>query len=424
MPNRKNITEKNLVKGRVSEGNFRLNFHYATIHGTYWMYFGVLAGFSSVFLLSKGYKNSEIGIILALANILAVLVQPFLAELADRGKKRTIFLIIGGITFLNMVLSLWMSFLGERSLGLTAVFILCYSLMMTNQPFINAVNRRLEETGAQIAFGTCRSLGSLAFAIMTFVLGIIVEKRSPAILPWIGCLVLILVMAVVYATYRSYQNMMVSGAAATLENARVDTVSAPKIEENITLAQFIKSHRIFFIMSLGTMWIFFANTVPNAFMAQIVGNVGGGSADVGRIFSFLALTEIPTMILFDRLYRKFSLKGMLKFASIAFAVWLGAMMLATSVNMLSLAQLCHFFSFPIFLPGMVRFIDDNMREGEAVKGQTLFTVMMTVGNMLASLVGGVVLDLAGTKALMMVSTLAAIIGTIIIFVTIEKKETR
>ena len=419
------------------------------------MYFGVIASFSSVFLLARGYSNSEIGIILALANTISIIVQPFLAEWADRGRKSTIFATIEIITALNLVLSTVMMFKQERSFALTFSFILCYSLMMTSQPFINAVNRRLEETGAKIAFGTCRAIGSLAYAILCFFMGSLVEKYGTGILPPAGDFLLILIMLVVFLTYRSYQrtiNMEVSKSSSAPKNtgyiekdvAYIPSKSAgtATMEESrefeskepssyygdyasddyrvITLQEFIKSHRLFFIMSMGIMWLYFANTVPNAYMAQIVNDVGGDASDVGRILSLLALTELPTLILFDRLYKRFRTESMLKLASVAYVVWTLVHFLAKSVGMLLGAQMIHFLAFPLFLPAMVRFIDGNMREGEAVKGQTLFTVMVTIGNLGASLIGGLILDLAGAKTLLLIGVFAAIVGCAFIFLMIGR----
>ena len=49
-----------------------LNIEYACIHANYWMIYGIVSSFASVFLLGRGYSNTEIGIILALANVVAV----------------------------------------------------------------------------------------------------------------------------------------------------------------------------------------------------------------------------------------------------------------------------------------------------------------------------------------------------------------
>ena len=64
-----------------------LNLEYAGIHGTYWMLYGAVCSFASVFLLGKGYSNADIGIILAVGNVAAVFMQPLLADMADRSKK-------------------------------------------------------------------------------------------------------------------------------------------------------------------------------------------------------------------------------------------------------------------------------------------------------------------------------------------------
>ena len=70
----------------------KLNFLYSSIHGAYWVYYGVISSFSSVFLLARGFSNSQIGIIIALANILAVIIQPYLADYVDRSGRTAIFL--------------------------------------------------------------------------------------------------------------------------------------------------------------------------------------------------------------------------------------------------------------------------------------------------------------------------------------------
>ncbi len=402
------------------------------------MYFGVLGAFAAVFLLARGYSNSEIGVLLALGNTIAILVQPFFAEWADRGSKNILFYAIEGITILNLVLSTLMIFQKERSPLLTVLFTGCFALLMANQPFINAVNRRLEESGERIAFGTCRSIGSLSYSVLCFFMGSIVEKLGTDILPIAGDIVLVLLAATVYATHKSYikirnAHSITSGPSAlgrsneqnqdtgfgeSNEQNRAIEGKANAADETITLGQFMKDHKLFMVMCLGVLGLYFANTLPNAYMAQIVGNVGGDSSDVGRILSLLAITEIPTLIVFDKLYERFTTKSMLIVASIAYVLWAAAHLMANSVGMLLAAQLIHFFSFPLFLPAMVRFIDDNMREGEAVKGQTMFTVLVTLGNLTASLAGGIILDLAGAKTLLLIGTIAAAAGAAIIILMI------
>lgn len=394
-----------------------LNFHYASIHGVYWMYFGILCGFSSVFLLAKDYSNSEIGTILAAGNVISVLGQPILADVADRGSKKTIFILLGALVTTNFLLTLGMLH-REKSLMLSGMFAVAFGVLMIMQPFANALNRRFEETGVKIAFGICRSIGSLTFAITCYMLGFMVEAQGEDLLLRGGMIMLPILMGAVLWSYRTYKTgMELKSHEAPHPKAHSPAKNRPK---QISWREFIEGHKMFLIVIFGTLWIWYANSIPNIFMAQITLSVGGTSEHTGKIFALLALSEIPTMVIFDKLYGRFSCNSMLKFASVAFVLWVGAIALATSVTGLYLAQILHFFCFPLFLPAMVRFIEDNMRDREQVRGQTLFTMMVSLASIIASLIGGILIDAIGARGATLTAVAFAVVGAVIIVFTVDK----
>ena len=65
----------------------KITLLYAIIQGGYWSSFCATYGFATVFLLSRGFTTSQIGISIALANVLAVVCQPTVATIADEAKK-------------------------------------------------------------------------------------------------------------------------------------------------------------------------------------------------------------------------------------------------------------------------------------------------------------------------------------------------
>ena len=81
-------------------------------------------------------------------------------------------------------------------------------------------------------------------------------------------------------------------------------------------------------------------------------------------------------------------------------------------------------SFALFLPGMVYFTDEIMSRGEAVKGQALFTTMITLTTIFSSLLGGWILDVAGAKTLTLVATIATAAGAVLIIAVIDKVQSR
>lgn len=399
----------------------KLNLLYGSIHGTYWIQYGILCSFSSVFLLARGYSNSQIGVILAAGNILAVLGQPFLADLADRSRKITIYHMMAGMVVLLMALCALLYVLKEPNLLTAVIYVLAYAWMMILQPFCNAANRNLEETGIFINFGACRSVGSFCYAVVMLFLGSLALTFGVDSIQLVGEVALLALLLIILVTGRAKNRAMADLAAAGIQAPAMSAArDAQEEEEEIDLKAFFGRHRMFMVVCIGVLGVYFTNSTLNTYMAQIVDNVGGNSADTGRIFSLLAFMEIPTLVLFERLHRKFSCAAMLKFSATAFVLWVGICLIARNVGTILAAQLVQPFSFALFLPAMVRFIDDTMSKGEAIKGQTMFTTMTTMAAIFASLAGGVILDHAGPKVLLLVSTILTVAGTVIVFLSVDR----
>lgn len=401
-----------------------LNIKYGCIHGTYWMYYGVAGSFASAFLLARGYSNAEIGIILAVGNILAVFLQPLIADLADRSKRLSLVGVTQMSSVLLMILTLMLFVLKQKSAALWAVYMLIMAWMTTLQPLFNSLAFKLEETGVHINFGACRSVGSLAYAVLCAFLGTLVEAKGVGVLPVSGEIVLLMLLASLWVTKTQFDRMIGEKSVSTevpLDGQCEQLLSADaEFEEEINLALFVKRNKLFVILNLAVIGVFFSNSILNSFMLQIVEGVGGTSEDMGRIFSVMAFLEIPALFFFDKIKERFSCQLILKFAAICFTLKVLLIYLAESVTMIYVAHLLQTFSFGLFLPAMVSFIGEVMAKGEAVKGQALYTVMVTVSSMLASVLGGIMLDASGPGFMLLVSTLATGLGALVLVLIVDR----
>ncbi|WP_303857544.1 MFS transporter [Aminicella lysinilytica] len=397
--------------------NKLLNFEYATIHGTYWMIYASCASFASVFLLGNGYSNSEIGIIMAVANVLAVVMQPLTADLADRSKRFSIISITEIMTLMMMVFTAFMFILHGRTMALFVIYVLLLAWHTVLQPLVNSLNFKLQECGVHLNFGVCRSMGSLAYSVLCLFLGDLVERCGISILPITSEVMMVLLMISIAMTARQYHKVMKVNEKKLAEaKAKLPAEES----EEINLIDFVKRNKLFFVLQIGVLLVFIENQVLNNFMLQIVTNVGGTETDMGRIFSLMAFLEIPTLFCFDWINKRFSCGFLLKVASVGFTLKIGVVFLAQSVAMIFAAQFLQLVSFALFLPAMVHYIDEIMSKGEAVKGQALYTMMITVSSVLGSLFGGVILDFSGARMLTMLSTILAAIGTVIVIVMVDK----
>ena len=395
----------------------KLNTEYAGIFGTYWMYYGIISSFCSAYLLNVGYTNSEIGIILAVASVVSVFLQPALAHVSDMSKKLDAMSVAGISTVIMMVMQVGLFILKRKSLALWVIYVMLMAWELALQPLFNSLARRLAESGSKINFGICRSGGSLAYAIFTAIIGTFVEKYGPEILPKTGFVILALLLGMILLCSRTMKN-----AIRNRDNAAAaagEVVETEKYEE-IGMMEFVTRNKLFILLNVFIMILFFHNTITNNFMYQIVTGVGGTSEDMGRIFGVMAALEIPGLFFFNNIHKKFSCSTLLKFASVAFVLKILTMYLANSVLMVYAAHFFQLFSFSIFLAGIVQFINEIMEKGEAVRGQAVYTIAITIGGVFANIAGGIILDASGPKTMLLVSVILTAIGAAGLFLLIDK----
>ena len=57
---------------------------YTLLNATYFVAFCTIHACAAVYLLANGFSNTEVGILLAVANILSAVLQPFVAGIIDK----------------------------------------------------------------------------------------------------------------------------------------------------------------------------------------------------------------------------------------------------------------------------------------------------------------------------------------------------
>ena len=387
------------------------------------MIYGVIGSFASVFMLAKGYSNSQIGLTLAGGNVLAFLLQPWIADYADRSGRGSVIRIPVILAALMMLLTGCLFVLRGGSAVMMLVYIVILALHSVIQPLLNTMPFRYKSSGVDISYGLGRAGGSAGFSVMLFALGTIVEKNGVMSIPlWCGiaCALFIALIAVMGLSFRkaAARTAAVRGAAGPAGRTESDET------EMIGIGRFIERNRMFFLLNLGMAGLFFSNSVLTNYMAQISADVGGTTEQLGRILSLMAILEIPTMLLHGRIRQRFDSRTLIKAAACGFSAKIVICWLAGSVAVLFAAQFLQLIAFGLMMPSMVYFIDEIMRRGEAVKGQSLFTMMFILSSVAASLAGGWLLDVSGAKALTLASSVITIAGAVVVFMTVDRVGTK
>ena len=398
----------------------KLNIDFSIIQATFWMLYSTAGIFVSVFMLDKGYTNSTIGLVIALGSVLAIFLETGVANITDKIQKITNITVMKGLIAVMYVLVIAILLIGEKSLALTIAYIALIIGHTTMHPFVNALSFYLSEGGHNVSYGLGRSMGSLAGGTLAFVMGYLVSWFSPNMIMYMGLVNLTIMTVAVFITEKHYNQITQGGAVLQAGAGPQESADVPAEVEAIGLAEFVQRNKLFMIMSLGIVLLFFGNVVVENFTIQIVENIGGNTEQMGFVIFLLSIFEMPAMLGFNKLKEKFSYVFLLRVAAVFFSLKIIMMFMANNMFMIYLAQLNQVLGYGLLFPALVSFIDHIMDKREAVRGQAVFTVALTVGNVIGSVLGGIILDAYSVSALLGISSILSVIGSLIIMALINK----
>ena len=379
------------------------------MQGCYWALSGIIFGFTTVYLQEKQYTNYQIGIIFAMGNIFGFVAQPLIAVHIDKSRSTALLRYILSTAAISLVLMLGVLFMPSACLPLSAAFVLLIGGNILLQPLCISLCFYLETFGSKINFSAARAVGSLSFGLATVVLGLLVERVSASAVP----LSYIIITALFGALALSYT----LGA----KPRKITKEAAVEVSEKPSgIFEFLKENKRFTFFLLGTSLLYFTHSLLGNFMIEFVRNVGGDSSDMGSILAFMTLSEIPAMLLFSKLSRRFSCSALLRFAVIMFTLKELMIYLAGSVAMFYAAEALQALSFAIFVPASVRYADEVIEKRNSTKGQTFITAVISMASIFASIIGGILLEGAGAKAALLVGVLVSAAGTFVMMVAIQK----
>ena len=381
-----------------------INIKYSMLQGIYFVGFCTVMGYAAVYLGSIGMSSSLIGIVLAIANILTSIAQPVLGGFVDKSNvsmKKVLMIMFGMCSILSVLLML----ASKVTFLAAALFIAVSTILYTTMPLVNSLAFAFQKQGIDVKFGVARGIGSVAYALASLVLGNIVKAVSPTLMP----LAYIVIFLGILPLIRSFK----------MPEAEIDEVIEEKVVEKENTGAFIKKHLKFMIFLAGFVLVYFDHTIINNFFISVIENVGGNTGDMGNAVFLAAMLELPTMALFEKYKNKINIKNTIVISAVFFTIKHTLTYFATSMFMIYLAQSTQMLAYALFIPASVYYVDKLFDAKDAVKGQALVTTSMTVSGVLASFLGGILLDNMGVYETLFLGLVLSVIGTIVMIVTVE-----
>lgn len=390
---------------------------YTLINALYFAAFCTIHALAAVYLLANGFSNTEVGILLAVANITSALCQPIIAGVIDKPgwltNRRFIIIAVTVIMAGSMILMVS----HENKILIFIVYAIIYMIQFAYQPVMTALYFEYEKAGCKIYYGLARGLGSASFAVTSAIMGGAVAKRGVGILLIINVITMLLSAIVVFTFKKPGEKEGGNNDSKKSLGSGSSGTSSEKDESEAhnNFIDFVRTYPAFAVFLIATICFYFAHNMINDFMIQIIRNLGGGEKELGYSNFLQAILELPVMALIGFVLKKISSGKMLVFSGAAFFVKILILIFATSMVGMYTSQSFQLFAYAVFIPAAAYYVNETMSEHDQVKGQAYVTSAITIGGVFSNLISGVILDHLGIKPMLITGTIVAAVGVVIAF---------
>lgn len=383
---------------------------YTFLNVAYFAAFCTVHAYAAVYLLSKGFSNTEVGVLLAVANVTSAILQPIIADIIDRPGPLTNRRFIMISVMIILVGSLVLMLAPSNKAIIFFIFALIYMIQFAYQPVMTALCFEYQKAGYDIMYGLARGLGSASFAFTSMFIGGIVEENGVAILLWVNIVTMIISLLIAF-TFKKPQGD---------SNKAVAEATADSKKKSSNLATFIRDYPAFVVFLSATICFFFAHNMINDFMIKIINNLGGNETELGFANFLQAILELPVMALIAIVLKKISAERLLMISGVAFFVKILLLVFAKGMPMMYVSQSVQIFAYAVFIPAGAYYVSKTMDEQDQVKGQAFITSAITIGGVFSNLISGVILDHFGILTMLITGSAVCAVGVVIAIVAMTK----
>lgn len=379
---------------------------YTLVQSSYWGNYACIVTFCSVYLLSRGFNNSQIGFVIGVSGILSALFQPFVSRAADGLKRMSLRQFAALLVVFQLAAGILLMVLPGK-LSQSVLYGLLLILLQLVLPLCSALGMACLNSGQNLNFGVARGAGSISYGVFSALCGRLVLWFGESSIP-VAMTVLNLVMIASILLFK-FQGM--DGPVQT---------SRPAEEQKQDGKSFFRKYRGVFLLAVGITCLLISHNVLNTFAFQIVRPLGGDSGQMGTMLLIQSLVELPVMFLFAWMVSKASSRFWLRISGIGFFLHAFGALLAPNMLTMYAIQIFEMPGYALLTLASIYFVNDMVEETERVQGQAWVTMAMTLGNVLASFVGGLLLDHTSVFVLLSFASLAGAVGMVLFWFLLKK----
>lgn len=372
----------------------------------YWAAGCITVGFASAFLQASGVPAGVVGIMMSAATVIGFVLITLFGIVSDRRQGRNLSVLFAAAAISQLLL--FFCFSGTMSAAAAGAAYVCYMALcqtlcvMLTKLYIDRVS-----SGALSGFSFSRGMGSLAFAFCALVMGGYLHSRAVEV-------PLRLALCLFAAMYICVMGIFRYG------NDNVGTAKTDKVPGSGGLWGFIAANRMLLLVLLAMSVVSAGQKTLATFLVNVVYSAGGDGRSFGRVQAFMTLLEVPAMLLYPRLRKRYSEISLLRLALLACVLKLALFGLASGITMVYAGTVMHALSFGLFTPAAVEYVNNRVAISDSGKAQSLLTSIPVLLVFPLNYAAGAMIESGPVGTAVLALCLAAAAGSML-FIVLDKK---
>ncbi|WP_369413985.1 MFS transporter [Aquibacillus saliphilus] len=350
----------------------------------------VIVSFLPLFLQYKGFDGKQIGWILAIGPMAAIISQPFWGYMSDKYQtvKRIIILCLVGVLLFSTIFF--------QMDSLVTVLIMGAAMFFFASP-IGALGDSLSQRRAQAlgkSFGAIRTWGSIGFATSSLLVGEFLSMVGIQYIVW------------PYLFFAAAALVV----AFILKDVKVETQPIQLSDVKVLL-----KNRPFLIFLFLIMFLTITHRANDSFMGIYIASLGGTESIIGLSWFIGVASEALVFALAAFWFRKFHPLLFIIAAGLLYSFrWFSYSIIDDPV-LIVLLQVLHGLTFGIFYLSAFQYVARLIPKNLQSTGHLLFvSVFFGLSGIIGSLIGGALIDTAGGGTLYFTMGVLSLIGSILL----------
>lgn len=391
--------------------NKEISIKYCFLQGMYWMLAAVAMAYMTPLLEAKGFTGIEIGYLSAVKYLSVIVFQMIIGSFADRHLKTIpVKNIIIGLSVLGIIFAALFWNTGHNMVMAIMSLIVFGATINCASPLVDSLSIQYMNHGVRLNYTVSRACGSICWAVFCVIVGIISDKLGTNN---------ILLFQMLAATLFAIAAFIMNPIDYTKEpikdiSEKKEKSKSKKVHSNWYLIANFPKYTLFLV---GLVLLFASYNMNTTFLVNVFENLGGNHFHYGMAQFVLSMAEVPVALVFYKIKNKISIDKLMLICSIFSLLRATATTLAPNVPLLIMAQAFEIGGFSIFYAGSVFYVTDYLPINDSVKGTSLINLAgMGLGDMIGSIMCGIIKDKWGMNTLMTDSLFVGILAVLVMFV--------